>query len=86
MHLLMYLIIGGLAGMVAGKIMSGHGYGILADVGLGIVGGIIGGWVLSLLFHHTGGGLLVEFLTALLGACILVACIRLLKHEPIRRR
>ena len=84
MHVVLYLIIGGLAGMVAGKIMSGHGYGIIGDVLLGIVGGIVGGYLVSLFTHHAGGGLLFEFLVALLGAIVLVAITRLIKHEPIR--
>ena len=84
MHVILFLIIGGLAGMVAGKLMSGHGYGIIGDVLLGIVGGIVGGYLVSLFTHHAGGGLLFEFLVALLGAVILVAITRLIKHEPIR--
>ena len=85
MDLLLFLIIGGLAGMLAGKIMSGHGYGILVDVALGIVGGFVGGWLVSTLTHHSGGGLVFSFLVSLLGACILVGLIRVIKHEPIRR-
>lgn len=85
MHILIYLLIGGLAGMVAGKIMSGHGYGILGDIGVGIVGGVIGGWLMSNVFHHQGSGYLWEFLVALLGACILVAILRLVRGESIRR-
>ncbi|HEV1997412.1 MAG TPA: GlsB/YeaQ/YmgE family stress response membrane protein [Candidatus Dormibacteraeota bacterium] len=84
MHVILFLIIGGLAGMVAGKLMSGHGYGIIGDVLLGIVGGIVGGYLVSLFTHHAGGGLLFEFLVALLGAIVLVAIARLIKHEPIR--
>ncbi|MHB8508582.1 MAG: GlsB/YeaQ/YmgE family stress response membrane protein [Candidatus Dormibacteria bacterium] len=84
MHLIIYLIIGGLAGMVAGKVMSGHGYGILMDIVLGIVGGIVGGYIVSRFTHHSGGGYLFEFLVALLGACILVGIARLMRHESIR--
>ncbi|MDQ6748902.1 MAG: GlsB/YeaQ/YmgE family stress response membrane protein [Candidatus Dormibacteraeota bacterium] len=84
MHFIIYLIIGGLAGMVAGKIMSGHGYGIIGDVILGIVGGLVGGFIISRVTHHAGGGLIFEFFVALIGAIVLVAIARLIKHEPIR--
>ena len=84
MHVLMFLVIGGLAGLVAGKIMSGHGYGILGDIILGIIGGIVGGYLVSLFTHHAGGGLLFEFLVSLLGACLLVGIARMIKHEPLR--
>ena len=83
-NLILYLIIGGLAGMVAGKLMSGHGYGIIGDVLLGIVGGFLGGYLVSLFTHHSSGGLLFEFVVALIGAIILVAIARLIKRESIR--
>jgi len=84
LNFIIYLIIGGIAGMVAGKLMSGHGYGVIGDIILGIVGGLVGGFIISRLTHHAGGGLIFEFLVSLIGACVLVAIARLIKHEPIR--
>ena len=84
LNIIIYLVIGGLAGLVAGKVMSGHGYGVIGDVLLGIVGGVIGGFIVSRVTHHAGGGLLFEFIVSFIGACILVAIARLIKHEPIR--
>jgi uncharacterized membrane protein YeaQ/YmgE (transglycosylase-associated protein family) len=81
---IIYLVIGGIAGLVAGKIMSGHGYGVIGDVLLGIVGGFLGGFIVSLVTHHAGGGLFFEFIVALIGACVLVGIARMLKHESIR--
>jgi uncharacterized membrane protein YeaQ/YmgE (transglycosylase-associated protein family) len=83
-NFIIYLIIGGLAGAVAGRLMSGHGYGIVVDVILGIVGGFVGGYIVGLFTHHEGGGLIFEFLVALVGACILVAIVHLIKKEPLR--
>ncbi|MDQ6636536.1 MAG: GlsB/YeaQ/YmgE family stress response membrane protein [Candidatus Dormibacteraeota bacterium] len=84
MHLILFLIVGGIAGVMAGKIMSGHGYGIVVDVILGIVGGLVGGWLVSTFLGIQTTGLIVSFIVALIGACILVALVHLIKREPIR--
>ena len=49
MNLILFLIIGGVAGWLAGLIMKGRGFGVLANIGIGIVGSFIGGLVFSLL-------------------------------------
>jgi uncharacterized membrane protein YeaQ/YmgE (transglycosylase-associated protein family) len=84
MHLILFLIVGGIAGWLAGRIMSGHGYGVIVDVILGIVGGLIGGWIISTFLGIQTTGLIVSFIVALVGACILVALVHLIKREPIR--
>ncbi len=84
MHLIVFLIIGGIAGAVAGRLMSGHGYGIIVDVILGIVGGFVGGWIVSTLLGIQTTGLIASFIIALIGACILVALVHLVKREPLR--
>lgn len=63
--------------------MSGHGYGVMVDVILGIVGGFVGGFILSL-FGIGGGGLILTFITALIGACILVGIVHMVRREPMR--
>lgn len=84
LSLILFLIAGGVAGWLAGKVMRGHGYGLLADVVLGVVGGIVAGFLISLLFGTQPGGLLGDFVVSLIGACGLVAVTRLIRHEPIR--
>ncbi len=79
MSFLIYLIIGALAGWAAGKIMQGGGFGVLMNIVLGIVGGVIGGWVFSLLGISTDGGNFGSFLTALVGAVLLLYVARLIK-------
>jgi uncharacterized membrane protein YeaQ/YmgE (transglycosylase-associated protein family) len=83
-----FIVIGGIAGWLAGKIMSGKGYGVIVDVILGVVGGIVGGWILGFLSgqlgHDKPQGLIVEFITALIGACILVGIVHLVRREPLR--
>jgi uncharacterized membrane protein YeaQ/YmgE (transglycosylase-associated protein family) len=82
MHLILFLIVGGIAGWLAGRIMSGHGYGVIVDVILGIAGGLIGGWIISTFLGIQTTGLIVSFIVALVGACILVALVHLIKREP----
>ena len=79
MNFVIYLIIGALAGWGAGKIMQGGGFGVLMNIVLGIVGGVIGGWVFSLLGISTGEGNFGSFLTALVGAVLLLYIARLIK-------
>lgn len=68
-----WIIIGGLAGWIASKIMGTDAQqGILMNIVVGILGGLLGGWLLSLTGMGEGGGLFVTFLTALVGACILI--------------
>jgi uncharacterized membrane protein YeaQ/YmgE (transglycosylase-associated protein family) len=67
-----YIIIGGLAGFVASKIMKGAGSGILMNIIIGIVGALIGGFLLSFAFDTASGGWIFTFLTALLGSVILL--------------
>ena len=84
MHLIGFLILGAIVGWLAGKIMSGHGYGIIWDVVLGIVGSFVGGLVFSLIFGTQPAGLIISFIVALIGACVLVGIVHLIKREPMR--
>ncbi|HSP10495.1 MAG TPA: GlsB/YeaQ/YmgE family stress response membrane protein [Candidatus Dormibacteraeota bacterium] len=84
MHLIGFLILGAIVGWLAGKIMSGRGFGILWDIVLGIVGSFVGGFVFSLIFGTQPAGLLISFVVALIGACVLVAIVHLVKREPVR--
>ncbi len=73
------VIVGLIAGWATGKIMKGSGYGVLVDIILGIVGGIVGNWILELLGFATRGGLIANILVAILGAVLLVVIVRALK-------
>src|SRR2546423_11381112 len=75
-----WIVVGLIAGWAAGKIMKGGGYGVIADIALGIVGAVIGGWVVGLV-GFGGGGLLWTILVAILGAVILIWITRLIKKE-----
>jgi len=78
MNLLYFLIIGGLAGWLAGQIMKGRGFGLLGNIVIGILGGVIGGFALGLV-GLGGSGLLASLVTALIGAVILLAIVGALK-------
>jgi uncharacterized membrane protein YeaQ/YmgE (transglycosylase-associated protein family) len=67
-----YIIIGGLAGWAAGKIMKGGGFGILMNIVIGIAGALLGGFLLSFFFNTAGWGWIFTFFTALLGSVILL--------------
>jgi uncharacterized membrane protein YeaQ/YmgE (transglycosylase-associated protein family) len=84
MHLIVYLIIGGIAGWLAGKIMSGHGYGPVVDIILGVVGGFVAGWLISVLLGVQATGLVASFVVSLIGACLLVAIVHMFRREPLR--
>ncbi len=76
--LIYWIVVGLIAGWLAGKVMKGGGYGVLVDIVLGILGGIVGGWVFGLLGLHAGG-LIGSIVVAFVGAVILVWIVRKLK-------
>ena len=78
--LVWWLIVGGIAGMLAGMLMKGGGYGVVVDVILGILGAFVGGWVFGLLGIGAGGGMLGSIVVAFVGACILIGISRALKR------
>jgi len=79
MYLLWWIIVGLIAGWATGKIMKGGGYGPLMDTLIGMVGAVIGGFVMRLLGFSSEGGLIPTILVAILGGVILVWIVRQLK-------
>jgi uncharacterized membrane protein YeaQ/YmgE (transglycosylase-associated protein family) len=75
-----WLIVGLIAGWLAGLVMKGGGYGIIVDILLGIVGGWLGGWLFGRLGIWPAGGMLGSIIVAFIGAVILVGITRLLKR------
>ena len=80
-----WIIIGGLAGWLAGLVMRGSGFRILGDIIVGIIGGFIGGIILGLLVTTTVG-FWGSFVTAFIGACILLFIVRLISGATGKRR
>ena len=84
--LLWWLVVGLIAGFLASVVMRGGGYGIVGDIIAGLVGAFIGGWLFGLLGISVGGGLLGTIIVAFVGACILIAILRLFSRSyPYRR-
>jgi uncharacterized membrane protein YeaQ/YmgE (transglycosylase-associated protein family) len=75
-----WLVVGLIAGWLAGLVMKGGGYGILVDILLGIVGGWLGGWLFGRLGIWPAGGMIGSIIVAFVGAVILVGIPRLLKR------
>jgi uncharacterized membrane protein YeaQ/YmgE (transglycosylase-associated protein family) len=80
MGFLAWILVGLIAGWLAGQLMKGGGYGILVDILLGIVGGCVGGWLFGLLGIWPGGGMIGSVIVAFVGAVILIGITRLLKR------
>lgn len=66
------LLVGGLAGWLGGKVIRGSGYGVLGNIVIGIVGGVIGGYLFDLLRIQTTGGFIGSLVTAFVGAVLLL--------------
>jgi uncharacterized membrane protein YeaQ/YmgE (transglycosylase-associated protein family) len=75
-----WLIIGALAGWIAGKVVEGAGFGLIVDIVVGIVGAFIGGWLAGVLDLHFGGGFFSSLVVAIVGAVILLLVLRLIKR------
>jgi uncharacterized membrane protein YeaQ/YmgE (transglycosylase-associated protein family) len=79
--LIVILIIGLIAGWLAGQIMKGGGFGIIGDIIVGVVGAFIGAWLWGLLhLPSIGPWWLTAIVSATIGACILLFILRLVKR------
>ncbi|KDR44676.1 membrane protein [Caballeronia glathei] len=75
-----WLIIGAVAGWLAGLLVKGGGFGLLVDVLVGIVGAVIGGWLFGVLGISLGGGWIGSVITAVIGAVVLLLVLRLIRR------
>ena len=79
MSLVWFLIIGLVAGWLAGQIMKGGGFGLVGDLIVGVIGAVLGGWLFGLM-GISAGGLIGELITATVGAIVLLGILRLVKQ------
>ncbi len=77
--LLVILIVGIVAGWLAGQIMQGTGFALIGDLLIGLIGAFIGDWLLPRLHIHLGSGIIALIFNALIGAIILLLVVRLLR-------
>jgi uncharacterized membrane protein YeaQ/YmgE (transglycosylase-associated protein family) len=86
--LLVILVVGIVAGWLAGQLMRGSGFGLIGDLIVGWVGAFIGDWLLPRLDIHIGTGIVALIVNALIGAILLLFILRLLSRRGLlyRRR
>ena len=82
--LLIWLIIGLIAGFLTGKIMRGAGFGPLVDIVVGIIGAIVGGLIMITLGYAGSGGFLYTIFVAVIGAVVLTLLLRLVTAGRVR--
>lgn len=78
--LIIFLIVGAIAGWLAGLIVKGFGFGLLGNIVVGIIGAFIAGWLLPRIGLVIGGGIVADIINAVIGAVILLLIIRLIKR------
>jgi uncharacterized membrane protein YeaQ/YmgE (transglycosylase-associated protein family) len=79
--LLVILLIGAIAGWLAGQIVQGTGFGLLGDIIIGIVGAFIASWLFPQLGFHLGAGIVAEIIAATIGAVLLLVIMRLVRRR-----
>ena len=80
MSIIVWLIVGAIAGWLAGQVVRGGGFGLIGDIVVGIVGGVIAGWLLPGVIHIPIHPIIEAIITSFIGAVILLLVIRLIKR------
>ncbi len=80
MGIIIWLIVGAIAGWLAGMVVKGGGFGLIGDIIVGIVGGLIAGWLLPRIGLFIGGDIIGDIINAFIGAVILLLIVRLIKR------
>src|SRR5258708_5265437 len=78
--IIVWLIVGAIAGWLAGQVVRGGGFGLVGDIVVGIVGAVIAGWLLPRLGIVIGSGIIAAIIDAFIGAVILLLILRLVKR------
>ena len=84
--ILVILLVGLIAGWLAGRIVDGCGFGLIGVIAVGIVGALIGSWLLPKLGIHMGSGLVSSIIVATIGAILLLLIVRFASGSFPRRR
>jgi len=80
MGIFAFILVGLIAGWLAGKIMQGGGFGVVGDIVVGIVGALIGGFLFGSAGVGAGSGMLGSIIVATIGAIVLIFVLRLVKR------
>jgi len=78
--LLIWLVVGAIAGWLAGLIVKGYGFGLIGNIVVGIIGAVIAGWLLPRIGIMIGGGFIAAIINAVIGAVILLVIIGLIRR------
>jgi uncharacterized membrane protein YeaQ/YmgE (transglycosylase-associated protein family) len=78
--LIIWLVVGGIAGWLAGMLVKGGGFGLIGDIIVGILGGLIAGWLLPRIGIVIGSGFIAAIINAFIGAVILLIVLRLVRR------
>lgn len=81
MSFLLFLIVGALAGWIAGKLIRGGGFGLIGNLVVGIVGAVIGGHLFGYLGLQVGDGFIGSLITSVIGALVLLFIVSLIKRS-----
>jgi len=79
--LIILLVVGAIAGWLAGIIVKGYGFGLIGNIVVGIVGAVVAGWLLPKLGIVIGGGYIAWIINAVIGAVILLVIIGLIRRS-----
>lgn len=77
---LIWVLVGAIAGWLAGLVVRGFGFGLLGNIIIGILGAILGGWLLGMAGVSFGAGILGAIVTAFIGAVVLLLLVRVIKR------
>ena len=78
--IIIFLIVGAIAGWLAGQVVKGRGFGLVGDIIVGIIGALIAGWLLPRLGIYIGAGIIGQIIEAFIGAVILLIILRLIRR------
>jgi len=78
---LIFIVVGLIAGWLAGTIMKGKGFGLIGNIIVGLIGGLLGGWLFNLLKISIGTGIVSSIITSLIGAVILLIIVSFFKKS-----
>jgi uncharacterized membrane protein YeaQ/YmgE (transglycosylase-associated protein family) len=78
-NIIIWLVIGGVAGWLAGLLVRGYGFGVVGNIIVGIIGAVLAGWLLPLTGFVLIGGIVAEIINAVIGAVILLLIIGMFK-------
>ncbi|MCX7358275.1 MAG: GlsB/YeaQ/YmgE family stress response membrane protein [Alphaproteobacteria bacterium] len=78
--LLIWILVGAVAGWLAGLVVRGFGFGLVGNIIVGIVGAFLGGWLFGVLGFSIGAGIINTIFTAFIGAVVLLLLVRVIKR------